>query len=264
MFRITLIDSSTMRLSLKGFSLIEILIVLALSSSVLLSAFYMLQHTSSLYHHQQQRLHAVATERYAQYLLSKSIRLAGFLPCGSLNQQSTDLVAISTITPPSWLTTPIPNSQVLKIDYANPKVSYLTQAMHSPQSELHMSPKLTIPKNQWLVISDCQQLAFFSRAQPLQQAFPKHSMLSYLETQWFYLRSSTDGSGTALFMRNQTGESEELIDGVTQFRSLFSIDGQHFVTSNDVNSWRNAKAVEIQIHYQHDLTQDFIVRLRNQ
>lgn len=249
--------------SLKGFSLIEIMIVLALSSSLLLSGFYLLQHSSTLYHSQQQRLHSYATERYVQYRLSKSIRMAGFLPCSTLNKQSPTLSAITSTPPPAWLQTPIPNNDILKINFANPKISYLTQAMHTAHSPLQMSPTLTRQKKQLLILTDCHRFEFFTHSKPLQHTYPKHSALSFLQTQWFYLRQSTDGTDTALFMRDQTGRSEELIEGVTQFKALLSIDGQHFIVSNNTQMWRNAIAVKIEIHYKNSLSQDFSVRLRN-
>lgn len=242
-----------MRTRLRGFSLAEVMIVLALSSALLLSGFYLLQHTSSIYHAQQQRLHSYATERYVQHRLTQSIRMAGLLPCGHINNQTPTITAISTTPPPSWLTTAVPNNDILQLNFANPKLSYLSKAMKSTHSILEMLPAIKLRKQQTYVISDCHHTDFFSTATPLHHLFGQHSMLSVLQTLYFYVRKSTDGASDALFVRDQTGRSEELATNITQFKVLFIKNAANSIT-----------AVHVKIRYTNNLAQDFIVRLRNQ
>lgn len=255
-----------MRSLIAGFSLVEVMLVLALSSGVMLSGFYLLQHSVQLYHQQQNTLEANNGQRYVQHILSYAVRMAGYLPCNTLQHLQAHLLPITVIQPPypRWLKTVSRKSEVLKINFADPKLHYLSEDMQAPHSTLAITPGLALKQHRTYVLTDCEHISLFSSDQKIHTLYKKNSIITPLLTRWFYLRPSTNDDSSALFMRDETGRSEELLNHVDNFRLWFSENKQAFVKATQIHDWYKISAVKIQLETMHHHFQTFIIRLRNQ
>ncbi len=73
-----------------GFSLLELLLVLAASSTFLFAVYQLFFHQEQQYHHQQTVLAAQENTRLALHLLKKNLQAAGNAGCGSVANLSQD------------------------------------------------------------------------------------------------------------------------------------------------------------------------------
>lgn len=235
-----------MRHKIKGLSLIELMIVLTLSSGVVFSGFYLLQHTAIFSQKQRDQTNSMQQQRYAQAMITKLIRMAGYLPCGN----QTGFVGIEGTD----------NSILLR--FADPKFRVLTQNMQSNHSSLHIQPKLKNKANTDLVITDCQTTNIVPRYSQLTKVFNQNSLVSTIKSYQVYFAKMSGTNEYAIYLREQSGRSEQLISHVKQWSLSYSTDNVHFVPARSIIHWQDVKAVKVVIEYLKD-QQEFYSRLRN-
>lgn len=246
-----------MFIKMKGLTLVEIIIALGLSSMIMLSSFYLLQHGLRFYYQQQQKIDDQQQQRYAQYLLTRVIRMAGYLPCGALQHSS-----FTQLDPPlqiinnfshkkqPWLTSVAEHSDILQVTAANPKFSLTAY-----------TNRFVFSKPQ--IISNCNHTMILPVGKTPPAEYRPQFLSSSLQTTWFYLRKDISNSHDGLFMRDSSGRAEEILPHVKQINFSFADSSHHYLSSKHIHNWQQIHYCQVSIVYENQQRQLFTVRLRN-
>ncbi len=167
-----------------GFSLVELLLSVGLS--VLIMGFMLqLYHSNKVTQRTQEGLSQLQqNSRFASYIMTKNMRLAGFQGCVNpaiaapnnlINNAATNLLFTadqfilgyealgSGWTPnlPSSLSSVTRGTDVITVYTANAKTTALTAAMSSKSSPLQVTDRLALQAGDVILISDCESTDIF-------------------------------------------------------------------------------------------------------
>lgn len=190
----------------KGTSLIEFMISMTLGLMVVGSALYVFSGSKQSFRSADAKSRIQENARYAKFILSSDIRMAGFQGCPNLslvqptndlaspgdNQTLTNNNAIlgyegssgGSFSPalPSWLTSNIaggtsivPGSDVIVTRKASSIGSNLTSNMGNTTSDISVGGRLSIASGDILIISDCQSSDIFQATAGSSNTTIKHS-----------------------------------------------------------------------------------------
>jgi hypothetical protein len=234
------------------------MLAITLGTLIILSGFYLLQHSLRIYHQQQLKIDAQQQRYYVQHLMTSIIRMAGYLPCSSLQHEQQSIAEYpiwvmdkSTLQKNQrWLNTLVADTPVLQITFASP----ISQTV---------SMETTKIVDERSVFTDCEHTRLLSAGAHLSLVVNRQGLLSPLYTYWFYLRQSTDQQGSGLFMRTSNGRAEELIDAIKQLHFSFAGENKHFVQAAHIENWYSVHYCKVTIDYENGPSQTFTVRLRN-
>jgi prepilin-type N-terminal cleavage/methylation domain-containing protein len=230
---------------MKGFSLIELLICLLLSSIIILS---LIMTTARHRANQEQQVLELQLENhlyYAKNQLEQNIRGAGYTGCGSLNSLSVESykIPIQSITG---------TEHSFKIGFADPEALYLPKDMDSPSADLIIQN--TFPADKLLIISDCQSADIFQNLvtnpnlifhPKFQKSYKANSSItSWTEISYEVLPTNRKGKNGqwiyALYVRNSTLPSRQSLQELAENIVEMNID-----YASDLNDFQNTKSLPI-------------------
>ncbi len=244
----------------RAFSLIELIITLAISSIVVLAIFTIYLNIKTHYLAQQALIQTQENARLAIHLLRQSAHTAGFMGCLAFNDEAVihnhTLVDFSADTMirgyrgsgtnwqpslPNTLTGKVKaDSDVLQITGVDFNLAIVSEVMQS-SNQIVTSTPMSFKQNEVLVIADCQQAELFVAAnvrssgdqqiitssQPLSKHYQRNASVGRLQTQLFYIRDSQRKNlkGDAIFsLYSETnGTTEELVAGIENLRLYFAL-----------------------------------------
>jgi prepilin-type N-terminal cleavage/methylation domain-containing protein len=236
---------------MKGFSLIELMICLVLSSLIILSLVLTTAHHRA---HQEQQALELQLENalyYAKHHLEQAIRGAGFAGCGNL-----DHLAVRSQNP----ATPLSGTEHrINLSFADATPTTLLQNMESPEANLLLSQP--VKNKQTFIISDCDSADIFSAPQtngtllshpPFQKAYAKGASLSnWNEVTYEVLRTKRkDKNGewiTALYRKNGEADREEIAEYIVQMNITYADNLNDLTTPSLPQDWRKIKIVWIDL-----------------
>lgn len=288
-----------------GLTLVELLIALALSSFVLLTAYALLSSQQSFLQRNQQQIHLEQNKRFTQFVLSRAIWQAGFLGCRSLanlqvhNQLRNNHIIPGQTTPlaifayqavgNSWRPAlPVgihakPGTDVLELVYRASLATELTTTMATPNSKISVNNTGAFKKDGIVVISDCEQADIIQINKmnsfkkqllpqaPLSKAYAIPSQIGQLQYRLFYIQEENDTKNPvdALYMLEQSGFPEELVDHVSDLKLAFATQTTptNYLTGIAVHDWHKIHSVRFTLQFNdthYHETDSFITSLHNQ
>lgn len=257
-----------------GFSLLELLSVLAVSSILLFAVYTLFFHQQQRQYDHQHLLKADENFRLAFHLLKKQIQAAGEASCAPIDTPAIAGFSGQTLgwTPalPAQLTGKVaPNSDVIWIEKANYTRANLARGMKNENDVIEITQKQLFAQGDLILITDCVSADFFvahevSETTTGQRIYPQRLPRSYgIEAQimrWqidaFYLApSATDASVLALYQKPLLPEhsAKELIAGVDTLKVQYAIpsDTPTFVSADAVKDWAQVKGVSVSLGVQN-------------
>jgi prepilin-type N-terminal cleavage/methylation domain-containing protein len=237
----------------KGFSLIELMVCLVLSSIIILSL--MLTTARHRMNHEQQALELQLENNlhYAKSQLEQAVRGAGYMGCGhleSLNVHSSTALAFAIGG----------TASTLKISYAEGNPLYLLKDMDDPGSALMLNNPFK--NQQMLVISDCHSADIFSKTNedfslinhfPFQKAYKENAFVSAWNEIIYEVvqtkRKGRDGKWIyALYSKNGTANRQELVENIVQMDITYANSINDFNTEmSSTIPWDQVKTVRIKL-----------------
>lgn len=232
--------------SLLGFSLIEVLLTLVLSMLIMntISALWLgLANTSRM---QEDQAQLQENGRLVSYILSRDLRMAGFIGCGkltlniglpsSLNGYSGEINSWNPALPTTLKKSVLPETDVISLYYLalTPVVSLQLGTQYN-QLTVGETPKFKV--NDMMLISDCSHAEIFKLGSVQQQTKQKQQIL--VPTQNLnYLYKTTDELGMLVkntYFIGNTGRQDALHQPITAFY-VEDISGKnHEIVPNVVN-----------------------------
>lgn len=292
-----------------GMSLIELMLSLLLGSILLLSVINLLSHAVKDYQQQQQQIRQLENRRILDFIFSRSIHMAGFFGCRSyLHTQLHNHLHDAKLYKPSALQASQvtqgnavsafisqfipknaklkPNSDVFIVSNLDTNTTVLQQDMESAAAPLKLQDKLSLKKNDIVIIDDCQNMDAFAissisgskniilhhtrsslnTSDKLSKAYLRGAQLGKFTWQLFYLRKTKDKPLIyGLFRQDQSGRSEELLDNVQNMRVYVALDDQlsDYIPVVQVQNWQRVAKVKINITLQNGKQNTFFIGLRN-
>lgn len=222
------------RCSASGMTLIELMVTLTLSVTIV-SELTVIYLVTNKIHNQQRALHSIMEHaRQAYALLQNTIPYAGYTGCKWNNSLSTSL----------GIHQPLSGTEhTLSVYYANPISANLKETMQN-EKVLILTPKPHFLPKETLIISDCESTELLTvafsqekpQAQSLYAAFPliKRYAKNAEVMQWnhdtYLVKQSTyttpDGKPlSALFMNHNDYRYEELISGIEAMDIHYEVQG---------------------------------------
>ena len=182
-----------------------------------------------------------------------------------------------------------PNSDVLIINYLSATTTTLKNDMENPIDTLSLNQKLLLKKDDRVVINDCTNADIFAISQinlqktqlwhatstlnataQLSKRYLKGSQIGKFIWQMFYIRKThTTPEKYALFLQDQSGHSEEVINNVENMRLYFTTKNnpQYYLSIAQVSNWQEIKKIKLVLTLltsKNQLQQlVFIIGLRN-
>ncbi len=234
-----------------GFSLLELLSVLSVSSILLFSVYSLFFHQQQRQYEHQNLLKADENVRLAFHLLKKQIQVAGEASCARV-----DIPVIYGF------------SDVIRVEKAAYERANLAREMKNPHDAIAIAQKNLFEKGDVVLITDCVHADFFvvntvNESATGQVIYPQHLSRSYgMDAQvmlWqvdtFYLApSASDPSILALYQKTLSPEqpAKELVAGIDTLQVQYALSGHtaNFVSANEVFDWKKVKGVSISLGIQ--------------
>lgn len=269
-----------------GLSLLELLISLIISGVLFLAAYAVLHHSLHSSKKLELTIHKQQSIRYAQYVLTKAIRMAGYFGCHRLQHSQIysnlkNLSALKTYNqqlPSAFYAQTTKESDSLFVYHLAANAVQLNHAMPTPFSEILMPQKL-VKRDNIIVIGDCQQTDIFSASQvtgkhnikiwhqlsklnatdQFSKAYPAGSYIGAFVADQFYIHNH------GLYEKQINNRSEELLTGINSMRLYFSSHQKptRYLASKQYHAWNNVAFVKVDLILQQHKTWQFIVRARN-
>ena len=272
---------------ISGVSLIEVMISILIGIVVGAVIYRQIDVASVFFHKSKQHIITRQSLLITESLLRNSLHSAGTFGCHSLNDiklinhvdnihqvMLTDSVpyGLSSLhVQPSTQFTNLPinegkiASDILIIRSLSTNSINLSQPMTTTSSPLHVETTDALKKKSIVAIYDCIDTELFTitrlrkkMIQPnkaLSKRYQIHSEIAKLRIHAFYLRKSKHETGQFnLFERDETGQSEELLEHVNDFTVSLSNRSKptDFIPSQAFHQWRNIAKVKIRIDYGPD------------
>lgn len=252
----------------RGFSLIELMISMALGILLLLSL------TQILFHNKLSTQREIAESQleeqlqYAKFILANHIRMAGFAGCNRADHlQIKNETVLSYELLRGYLAENKPDFLPGKALIANSDIIRMSQANNSNIDYLphKITPDGLVPvtfQPNAFFISDCTHADLFEpekksghfmgHAKPFQKTYLPGSQVAPWEDLTYYiaLSSHQDGTGRripALYVKNREKNAEEIVDNIESMRIRYAkkVDDSDFVSAEKVLDWSHIKIVQI-------------------
>lgn len=249
------VQASKTRLpSQTGLSLVELMIAMVLGLIIISAVLYVFAGNRASYSHQESLSHIQESGRFALELLSRDIRMAGYIGCGNLRE--VDPVTNITLSPPVWnnTTTLTGTDTQISILSAGPAFVRLSNAMPTlTQLQLNANPAVTVGAR--MIATDCANADIFdlssvsgpvgsppvwtlTATQPLTRAFQSQSQIMRLR-QVTYVFDDVNNT------LNRNGEP--IVEGVTALSFDYGIGADRNVTSytSAPGDWARVSTVRV-------------------
>lgn len=286
-----------------GFSLLEILCVLAISSLLLLAVYPLFFHQEQQYQQQNNMLIAQENTRLALHLLKKNIQTAGEAGCLSvadlkLYNHLTDLPLELKIiqqyaiygfdghangwTPslPAQLTNVAPQTDVIWVEKASYDRTHLARAMQHQNEAIYTRASALFQSEDILLIADCQHADLFQAsyvqntengqviyADALSRIYGTDAQVMRWEVDTYYIAKGQDAS-LALFQKKLLPERKAVeqvsnLEGFEIAYALLSNQTPLFLNAAQVTHWPSVRGLLLTIKPQHAQPSQFNVVLFN-
>jgi len=284
-------------LNLKGFSLLELMLALALSVIVLtlIIQFYLtmqnLTHGANTIARQQEDMRVLA------YILNDSIGDAGYAGCLRLkNLQLSNHTNFNFSEPnaihgfdshnlPEYLRGKVKvNTEVIVVQHAGTDATILLAPVKQGASDILVKDNPVTRDNKFLLISDCINGDLFMAQNDigkhifmaegkLAHDYVAQALITEISrfTELAYFVGLNNYGGSSLYvLLNQGKERQELITDITSFKVLYGIDENNKGTISAyyaaaqmrASQWEQVKAVKITLKYLNR-EQEIYIKLRN-
>jgi len=257
----------------KGFSVVEVLIALALSSIVLVGITQIYLSTKKVFYTQEDLSRLQENGRFANCILTRNIRMAGYggcikssLPNGLKGYNSNNL--------PDYLQDKVaPGTDVIVIDKADSGMTGLTEDINGSTNIIKVQNNPATKGNPWLFISDCKHsnkfkaLNFASKTITTETELKDYKKLDteiahYTKVTYFIGQTPyKDKIGKpvyALYSITNNGNKEELIDGISNMQIKYGVDTDgngivnNYYSANEVADWNKVLSVYITLYLDTD------------
>lgn len=267
----------------RGISLIEILIALLVTNILYLTVatFWSAQRKTVM--NETKKTQQLEKEQLVMHLLGKPLRMAGYVGCRTLYDQTivngtedtTPIKGFSKNTAPFHIKVKATNtSDILFIRTASFPAATLLKAAQQYDDEV-LTAKLDVSVGERIVISDCSTAevavvrairkkdvgTVLQLTQALTGSYLAHSMISTLNENYFYLgetkRKDEKGKSViSLYKHAATGQAHELIEGIAALNFTFSTEKAgipRYVQADRIKDWLDVNKVKIQIQTERGL-----------
>lgn len=278
----------------QGFSLIELLIVVGLSTMLLAGIWQVYFSAKSVYRAQQASARWQENLRFATNLLSHKISMAGFSGCRKLSEVQLVNHTVSIYNDenvlrgygfenlPSYLIGKVvPNTDVLVLQKADNDLTQITSNLKKGATTIWVTQNPASENNQILLISDCMNAdllvannwsgpCILSRNRLAHAYQTRSTTIGRLEETTYFIGDTgrVDDRGEtidALFVITNRGDRQELIEGIDSMRISYGVDShgvgavdKYYNTSemSDLGMWVKVLSVVISLHQQGAIVKD--------
>jgi Tfp pilus assembly protein PilW len=216
----------------KGYTLIEVMLCLVLSSEMILAGMLLLQRSHHFSLQAEQQVEQLQQHYYALHNLRYMLKMAGYFVCqkpnaatffnhASLVTNNGLLLTTADNSKTNFLNDLAPHSPVIISEFSDPHWQLTTLPMKTTQAPITLAHNLA-NRGQNIIISNCLQSDLFSTLQTkkiiprqtLSIAYQKHSFVSAVQTEYLYLRKNQHSPGYGLYLRINNQRGEELLAGI--------------------------------------------------
>lgn len=278
----------SIKLYVNGYTLIEIMLVLLLSSILFAGLIQVYLSVKKIYQTQNEIANLQENISFAAYFLKRNISKAGFAGCNKLeNLNFTDsanagftasnvIRGFTDTNVPTYLKNKIaPNTDVIIIQKADLDATKVLEPLPKKGATVfHVYENPANKNNKLLLLSDCKnadlflaknyegndiKLAVGTINHDYQEQFA--DVMRYTEIAYFI-----DKDKHALYMIRNAGNKEELVEGISSMKILYGLDKYLSAAEIDQqNLWSKVKSVKITLSQNSNLIKmqslDVIVNL---
>ncbi len=257
----------------KGFSLVEILIALALSSIVLVGITQIFLSTKKTFYAHEDLARLQENGRFASYILTRNIHMAGYGGCVKSNLPN-GLKGYNSGNLPDYLHGKVtPGTDIIVIDKADSGITSLTEDINDSTNIIKVQDNPATKGNPWLFISDCKHsnkfkaLSFASKTitteielknyKKLDTEVAQYTKVAYFIGQTPY-KSKIGRAIYALYSITNNGKKEELVDGISNMQIKYGVDTDgdgivnDYYSANEVTNWNKVLSVYITLYLDTD------------
>jgi type IV pilus assembly protein PilW len=253
----------------KGFSIVEVLIALALSSILLTGIAQIYLSTKKVFYAQENLSRLQENSRFASYILTKNIRMAGYEGCTKSNMPN-GLKGFDSGNLPGYLQGKVTSgTDVIVINKADSGITNLTEDISGSTNIIKVRDNPATKSNPWLFISDCKHsnkfkaLSFASKTVRTETRLKDYRKLDtevaqYTEIAYFIGQTPyKDEIGNpvyALYSITNEGRREELVDGINNMQIKYGVDTEgsgivsNYYSANKVVDWNKVLSVYITLY----------------
>ncbi len=228
-----------------GFSLLEILLVLAVSSTFLFAIYQLFFHQQQQYQQHQLLLQLQENNRLALHILKNNIQTAGEAGCRSLTDRSIYEV-----------------DKKIYIEKGSYQRANLAHDMTYTFDPIYITQEKLFKENDVLLIADCQHAEFFTPKQVkegefgqilyhkgLSQTYSMNAQVMRWQVDTFYV-AKHDESTLALYQKTISPDTSavELVSGLKDWVVEYAVlqnDTPTFLTAAQINDWSKVRGVVI-------------------
>lgn len=264
-----------------GFTLIELMLCLAMVSSIVVSITEVYLNASRNFQKQQAVLENEDHLRVAEQFLKSDVSSAGYFGCVS-NAPFQAIQGFSLDSPnlPEKLRKKVKaGTDVIEIQKMIPGSAFLLKSVDKA-STLLAKPDSHFKVSDRLMISNCHHAEIIKISsihvnknqeqlglmKPLDSSFDVRSKLGVYEDNTYYV-SKTDRGIDALYLLNADGERYELVEGIDDL-AFHYFENHQWLSSDQVHSWQDVLGVQVDVTSQSTINphlkqaRRFLVALR--
>jgi len=253
----------------KGFSIVEVLIALALSSILLIGITQIYLSTKKAFYAQENLARLQENGRFASYILTRNIRMAGYEGCAGSNLPF-GLKGFDSSNLPGYLQGKVtPGTDVIVINKADSGITNLTEDINGSTNIVKVQDNPATKGNPWLFISDCKHsnkfkaLSFASKTvktkielkdyRKSDTEVAQYTKVAYFVNQTPY-KDKIGNPVYALYSITNEGRREELVDGIKNMQIKYGVDTNgngivnNYYSANKVADWNRVLSVYITLY----------------
>jgi type IV pilus assembly protein PilW len=251
----------TKKIKNNGFSLLEILLTVALGTILMLGLARIYLGMKNTHRHQESMARLQENARTASAILAKSIHTAGYLGYDSYNL-------------PNFLRNKniLNNTDVIVIQKADSNITHLTKNVSPPTNKISVENNPASINNLWLSISDCTTNNIFQADNyvgktinsnaPIRHIYKKSDteVASFTEIAYFVSEASyKDEDGKPVYSlysltngsKNPGANKQELIAGVKNMKITYGLDTDNdgtvdsYYSADQISTWDKVRSIAI-------------------